>query len=220
MWSTYDEKSYEDSQNEEKLARCKFLGPKVKLIFILSILQIICNVLSNEKVALISLGLYLVGLFAGLVVGIVYGVVMLSMARESERFKMAGIFYLLSPILGVVAAFMGQAMTVIVSIAVIILAFVALYQEIYGFSETLSGINNNLSMRWPDIWKKLMFWLIALLVSFGVMLLASVFGYAFVILGSIGMIVSAIAVIVVSIMRIIAISDTANAFNNFVQFHN
>lgn len=214
MSGTYFDQFY-DSQAEdaEKLERCRFLGPKVKTIFILSILQIICNVLSNEKVAMISFGLYFAALIAGIIVGIIYGAILISMSKVSDRFKIAGICSILSPIIALAAGVIGGVLLTVGGIIVLILPFVAMYQEIYGYSDTLSGINNSLSMKWQDIWKKMILWLIIMIVSLVVMFIIQF-------LGTIGIIVSAIALIVVSITRLVYIADTANVFNNYAYYHN
>lgn len=214
MSGTYFDQFYDSqAQDAEKLERSRFLGPKVKAIFILSILQIICNVLSNEKVAFISLVLYFAALIAGIIVGIIYGAILISMSRISDRFKIAGICSILSPIIAFVAGIIGGALLVVGSITVLILPFVAMYQEIYGYSDTLSGINNSLSMKWKDIWKSMITCLIVMIISLIVMFFSQI-------LGAICMIISAIVLIVVSIMRLVYIADTANVFNNYAYYHN
>lgn len=214
MSGTYFDQFYDSqSQDAEKLERSRFLGPKVKIIFALSILQIICNVLSNERVVMISLELYFVGLIAGVIVGIIYGAILISMSKVSDRFKIAGVCNILSPIIAFVAGLIGGAALVIGSITLLIIPFVAMYQEIYGYSDTLSGINNALSMKWQGIWKSMITWLIVMIVSLIVMIFIQI-------IGMIGIIVSAIAIIVVSITRLVCIADTANVFNNYVAYHN
>ncbi len=212
--STYYDSYYDSqTQDEEKLERSRFLGPKVKMIFILSMLQIICNIMSNERVARISIEVYFIGLILGLIVGIAYGVILLSMAKESDRFKISGISYILMSTVSLVAGFLGGVFAVIGGIVVLILPFIAMYQEMYGYSDTLSGINNSLSMKWLDIWKSMITWLIILIISVIVMVIIQF-------LGMIAVLVSAVAIIVISIMRLVCIADTANAFNNYATYHN
>lgn len=196
------------SLEEERLERSTFLGPQVQLIFIFSILQIICNLLSNARVARISINLYFAAEIAGLIVGIVYGIIMISMAHECKRFKFAGIVNVVAPVLAFVLAFIGGGLASFGNIVIAVLALMAIYQEMYGYSDILAGINNTLSMKWMDIWKKLMIWLIVTVISVVFMLIIPALGY-------IGFIVACIAIVVLSIIRVITLAETVKAFKNF-----
>ena len=201
------------SQDREKLERSRFMGKYVRIIFILSILQIITNVLSNQRVALISYNLYQVALIASVVVGLIYGVILLFMSKESKQFMIAGIICIAAPIISILSIFTYNLTLVgFISVAMIIAAFVAQYLEMRGYSDTLSGINNALSVKWMEIWKGLITWLIVMVVGAFVSAIIPI-------VGVIAVLVAAIGIIVVSIKRLICILDTANAFETYTKLH-
>jgi len=201
---------HEEAQDVERVERSRFLEGKVRIIFILSILQIVCNILSNVS---IPTGMYRMIQIITVLVGVTYGIILLVMSKKSNHFKIAGICNIAVPIVTVASVFTYNVTIIyFVAVVMIVVGFVAMCQEMYGFSETLSGINNALSMKWSELWRLLMTWLVVLFVSLIVFMVIPI-------LGGIGMIVALIAVIVVSVLRLVCIVDTANAFENYVRLH-
>jgi hypothetical protein len=199
----------EEEQNEEKKERSQNLGKKVRIIFILSILQTIFSILSLiEKIPV----LYCIGTIGTIVIGIIYAIVLLLMAQESDRFKASGICYMMVALGSIVTGvFIKGVLGALLALVVFILSCVALYQEIYGYSDTLSGISDTLSMKWCEIWKNLLICYIVIQVS-RIILVALL-----PILAILGMIGGCIGLIVVEIMRLICLNDTARAFDTYAE---
>ena len=206
-------KQSNQSTDMERVEACRTMANKVRIIVILSILQIVLNLFTNVKLINVPAALYYTALIANLIVGIIYGVTLISMAQESGRFKVAGICYVASPIVTVLSVFtFSLTLITFIGFAMVVVSFIAMYQEIYGYSDALRGIDNALSMKWCDIWKKLITWLIVMIISVIVVFLIPI-------VGLIGVIAGGIGVIVVSIMRLVCIVDTANAYDNYVRIH-
>ena len=201
------------SQDSGKVEVCRFMEKRVRMIVILSILQIILNLFTNTKLIDVPATLYYTALFAGLVVGIIYGAILISMSRESNRFKFAGGCYIVAPIVTLLSVFTYNLNIItFIGVLMIIVSFIAMYQEIYGFSDALRGIDNALSLKWCGIWKKLITWMVVMFVSAFVMFIIPI-------IGIIGLVVSVIGLLVASIMRLVCIVDTANAYDNYVRIH-
>ena len=199
----------EEEQNEEKVERSQNLGKKVRLIFVLAILQTIFSIFDFfEKTPII----YYTGTIGLIVIGFIYGIVLLLMSEECDCFKTAGICNIIvalgSILIGVV---IKGALGLILTLVVFILSCVALYQEIYGYSDTLSGISDTLSMKWCEIWKYMLICYIVIQASEIILVLISP------ILAIIGMIGGCIGLIVVEIMRLICLNDTARIFDTYAE---
>lgn len=198
----------EEEQNEAKVERSESLGTKVRIIFCLSILQTIfsiMNVFENMPV------IYLIGSIGLIVIGLIYAVVLLLMAEDCERFKTAGICNLIVALGSIVIGlFIGGVLGALLSIVIYILSCVALYQEIYGYSDALRGISDTLSMKWCEIWKYLIIFYIVINIS---PFLIAIFP----ILGILATIVGLIGLVVVEIIRLISLNDTANIFDTYAE---
>lgn len=198
----------EEEQNEEKVERSESLGTKVRVIFFLSILQTVFSIMQlfeNKPI------IYLTATIGMTVIGIIYAIVLLLMAQDCDRFKTAGICNLIVALGSIVVGlFIGGALGALLAIVIYILSCVALYQEIYGYSDSLSGISDTLSMKWCEIWKYLLIFYIVMKVS--------PFIIAFLpLIGLLATIVGAIGLVVVEIMRLISLNDTANTFDTYAE---
>lgn len=198
----------EEEQNEAKVERSKSLGTKVRIIFFLSILQTIFSIMELFESKPV---IYLIGVIGLVVIGIIYAVILLLMAEDCERFKTAGICNLIVALGSIIVGlFISGVPGALLAIVILILSCVALYQELYGYSDSLSGISDTLSMKWCEIWKYLLICYILLEVSPFLVLI-------FPLLGILGTVAGAIGLIIVEIMRLIALNDTANVFDTYAE---
>ncbi len=198
----------EEEQNEAKVERSESLGTKVRIIFFLSILQTIFSIMQlfeNKSI------IYLTGSIGLIVIVIIYAIVLLLMAQDCNRFKTAGICNLIVALGSIVVGlFIGGVPGVLLSLVLYILSCVALYQEIYGYSDSLSGISDTLSMKWSEIWKYL-------LICYIVMEVSPFLVALFPLLGILATIAGAIGLIIVEVMRLISLNDTANTFDTYAE---
>lgn len=198
----------EEEQNEAKVERSESLGTKVRMIFFLSILQTVCSIMELfESFRVICL----IGSIGLIIIGFIYAIVLLLMGEDCDRFKTAGICNLIVALGSIVAGlFINGVPGALLAIVILVLSCVALYQEIYGYSDSLTGISDTLSMKWCEIWKYLLICYIVLEVSPFLVLI-------FPLLGVLGTIAGAIGLIVVEIMRLIALNDTASTFDTYAE---
>ncbi len=199
----------EEEQNEDKVERSESLGTKVRIIFVLSILQTIFSIFEIvEKVPV----LYYIGAYGSIVVGIIYAVILLLMAQESDRFKTAGVCYMIVALGSIAVGFLLKGLIgALLALVIFVLSCVALYQEIHGYSDTLSGISDTLAMKWCEIWKNL-------LICYIVIYACRIILVALLpVLAIIGMLLGCIGLIIVEIMRLICLNDTARTFDTYAE---
>ena len=159
--------------------------------------------------------LFLPGQILNLLCLAAYGIVLLKISPENERYRTAGICSIVSGGVGTLVELLSggseaSAWTLVFILPVAIVSLVGTYHEYTGHSEVLSDIDANLSEKWEKLWKWFLWSLLGMLGSVLVMLIAPI-------LGLIVFLVAAVGTIIVSILTLVYLYRTAKVFREYPQ---
>lgn len=204
----------EEAFVQEAIARrAPVLGKWLWILFWLVIPSNIASLMTNETLMSVVPNLYVPGLLLGAATSAVYGVILLILRDEEERYKTAGICVLVHAGAELLVALLspgGEApmWTLAISIPASIVYYVGMYHEYSAHCTVLTGVNNLLSDKWMKLWKWTIGSFCALL---GCLLLAVVAP----LLAILVIVASAVALVVVIILRIVYLYQTADAFRSY-----
>lgn len=192
--------------------RAPVLGRWIWILFWLFIPGEIASIMSNDTVTQWLPGLLLPGRILGAAVNIGYALILMKLAAEEERYRKAGIFSLIAWGLNLLATVIAgpaeSSWTLLLTLPAGIIALIGEYNEYMAHSAVLTGVNRELSENWENLWK----WYMG---SFAVMIGSVVILLIIPILGALIVVASALAVLVVGIMKIVYLYRTAKAFREF-----
>ena len=193
--------------------RAPILGKWLWILFWLVIPSTVASLLTNETLMSLIPNLYVPGLLLSAACSAAYGVILLILTAEEERYKTAGICVLIHAAAELLVALLspgGEApmWTLAISIPAAIVQFVGMYHEYSAHCTVLTGVDNMLSDKWMKLWK----WTIGSFCAlFGCLILAFIAP----LLAILVIVVSAIALIVVSFLRLVYLYQTADAFRSW-----
>ncbi|MBO4749631.1 MAG: hypothetical protein J5546_04885 [Lachnospiraceae bacterium] len=213
-----NENQLELQQEEERTCqRCRELGEKMHVVFVVNIVILILTVLlvatsasviANPYGGSLGLAAFLLLLSAiGIIVcSIVYCVSVFQMGKYYDAFKTAGVLMLVAVILGALGNMTSGGLASLLSIASNIVKIFQLKYFIDGATDALIPTNTDVTSRWESLWKVYLITLVATLIS-------SVGAYIPVIniLAGIVAIICAIVSIIVGIWELILIKATSDA---------
>jgi len=204
----------EEAFRQESIARrAPVLGKWLWILFWLVIPSNIASLMTNETLMGIVPKLYVPGLLLGAATSAVYGVILLFLRSEEERYQTAGICVLVHAAAELLVAFLspsGEApmWTLAISIPASVVYYVGMYHEYSAHCTVLTGVNNLLSDKWMKLWK----WTIG---SFCALLGCLILAVIAPLLAILVITASAIALIVVIFLRIVYLYQTADAFRSY-----
>lgn len=199
----------EVQKKEMMIKKAEFLGPWMKRLFWLVIPMAVSVVLTMDTVKNISYTAYEVGSLLNIITFLVYGIFLLKMSREEEYYKKAGIFRIITAAASILSYFMSlNGLIIITALVTFVITILGEYNEYYGHSAVLKGIDDELSENWKKLWKWYIGMFIAVAASVLLIFILSMLG-AFIILASI------IGIIVVSIVKIVYVYKSADALKRF-----
>ena len=189
--------------------RAPVLGRWIWILFWLVVPSTIGEFMSNDTMAQILPALYLPGKLLGALCTLAYGAILLKLSAEEDRYKTAGICCLVAGLASTIAAFVGDAPWILlITLPAAIVSLVGQYNEYMAHSAVLAGVDYALSGKWETLWK----WHIGLLAAmFGCILLAVIIP----ILGTLVLIAAAIGILVVSILKLVYLYQTAQIFRAY-----
>ncbi len=137
---------------------------------------------------------------------VVYGVILLKIASQEAGYRWAGVLVLVTSVLDTGIQFIPyEGLIVAVTVASAVLSIFSCYYEFNAHADVLEGLDNDLSEQWRKLWKWMMGAVIAMVI--GVI-------FAVVILGLLVMAAAAIAILVISILKLVYLYRTAQNFQD------
>lgn len=200
----------EIDKNEIK-KRVDFLEKWIWLLFWLFVPSTIAGLFTIDSVAEMAPLLYLFGEFLSLVCIIAYGVILLKMSTENDNYRTAGFCCIISSVVNVVVslAFGGnEVAALIITLPLAIVALVGEYNEYMGHAEEARNINAEMADKWEKLWKWYIIMIVATVCSPFIVIVLDF-------IGLIILLVAALGTIVVSIMKLVYLYQTAKLFSNY-----
>lgn len=134
---------------------------------------------------------------------LIHGLILVRITRESDRFKTAGILYIICSGLGCLGLCF-ENLPPLLALIILPLHYIAIYQESKGFAEILSPFSMELSEKWQYLWR-IYKWILCLMVG------ALVLGRLFSAIAAIGAI---LLDFIVSIIRFVFLYRTARFYRH------
>ena len=191
------------------LRRAPFFAKWLAVLFWLFIPTNIVSLLNNDFSLQLFPGLLIPSIVLGFLCAVARAVVLLILSKEDHHYGTAGIIGILAGIVEVCTALIDSDVALILLLLLAAaLTIVGLYQEYQGHIHALYVINDILSQKWADL---LRWELICLALTMGGALCASLIP----LLPLLALLVGLIGSIVVGIMRLIYLYQSAKAFREY-----
>lgn len=205
-----------EAEEQRKAAvakRAPILGKWLWILFWLIIPSTIGSLMTHETVVEFAPALYIPGQVLNAMVSVAYGLILVKLASEEDRYRTAGICALVAGGVSILIAVISRAAenptwTLLVSIPAAVVSFVGEYNEYMAHSTVLTGVDNELSEKWEKLWKWYIGLFCAMIGSILVMLIIPI-------LGALVILAAAIGTIVVSIMKLVYLYRTAKIFREY-----
>lgn len=199
------------AQESEKKEHAEILGKWLWILFWLIIPSAIAGILSNENLFGKESGVYIFGTLLSMVVGILYGMILLPMRGVEEKYRIAGIFSILAAVLSMgldVIQVESPLMVLVIGLPTLILGLVAKYYEFHSHGAVLREFDLEFSQKWLTLWK----WYCVVIVG---MIVSTLFVFVSILLAAIFILVFTIAVAVISIVQLVYLYKMAKLFRQY-----
>ena len=193
------------------------LAGRLKVLFWLVVPGTIAGFLSDEALSAHWPDLALLGEILGILCSVVYGLLLLSLARVNGGYRAAGACTLFVVAAGVIVQVLGgsgdphnveRSIALILTFLSGVAALVGEYTECTSHAEVLEPVDLELSGKWRRLWK----WYIGTyLGSVGSIVVVMIFGP----LGLLVMLASIIGMMVVAILKLVYLWRTARTFREY-----
>ena len=217
----YRMKKMEDEafRQEAVARRAPVLGKWLWILFWLVIPSTVASFLSNDTISGLIPKLRMPGLILGAATAVAYGVILLILTSQEERYKTAGICSLICAGIEMFLAIVSQgkenaAWMLLFSVPAVVVELVSTFYEFSAHCTVLTGVNHLLADKWMKLWKWNIGALGAMIGSPLLMLLIPILGE---LLGVLVMIFGCVALVVVSILRLVYLYQTADAFRTYTK---
>lgn len=199
------EKNKADNARKESLVTlAELLSDKVKILFWILILTNVFSILSGVILSEDSV----VSIIVECILSAFYGIVLILISKADRKFFISGILLIVSNFISITANFVmdGSRGTVIfVSIIASVIGLVAEYNEFMGHSDVVMAYDGNMSEKWFKIWYWYLFAVIGSIIGLFI--------------GTIVLIIAAIAILILGILKIIYIYQTAEIYRQYYWFN-
>ena len=192
------------------------LAGRLKVLFWLVVPGTIAGFLSDEALSTHWPDLALLGEILGILCSVVYGLLLLSLARVNGGYRAAGVCTLFVAVAGIIIQSLGggdprnveRGIALILTLLAGVAALVGEYTECTSHAEALEPVDLELSGKWRRLWK----WYIGTyLGSVGSIVVVMIFGP----LGLLVMLASIIGMMVVAILKLVYLWRTARTFREY-----
>ncbi len=192
--------------------RARFLSRWLGLLFWLFIPNAITALMTGDAVMKSYPDIYRIGQILDLVCPIFYGLILIRLSSEEARYRTAGICNLICAAV-IVLDFVfpeGTGNFPEGALAALIVDTIGMYYEYKAHSAVLADVYEILSKKWMILWKWCFGIMIALFcfMILGLLIVPSV--------GVIGILLATIALAVVSIVKLVYLYRTVDAFKAFL----
>ena len=217
---TYSENVTDESQRaavearrQEALARkAEFFGKWMWIYFLMIILETIVAVISLDIVGETCSVMQWIGPLLGLACSVASGVVLLKMSEREYQYKIAGVLYITGNIIEAAVELSGIAdnWALFILLPTAVFGLIAMYNEWMGHASVMIEIDNVLAEKWRKLWKRLLIGIGGMFGSIMLMLMIPV-------VGLVAFLVSAIAVAVIAIMKMVCLYQSAKACSRWFE---
>ena len=193
--------------------RAEVMGKWLWIMFWLSIASNVPALLSNDYFAQHLPGLYITGEVVGLLFYLGYSLILLKLGREYDGYRVAGILFLVGSVIstlrGIITWMNPEAGgLVLLSLPTAVISLAAIYQEYIAHSAVLVSVDDVLSEKWGALWRWYIRYYLGMIGCVVLMIFAQV-------LGAILLIADVIALVVMSIMKVVYLYRTAKIFREY-----
>jgi len=200
-------RALEEEKRERVAASAAYLGKWLWLLFWLVVPGVLADGLGQVPKLSIPANIL------QLICNITYGLILLKLAAESDRYRSAGICcFIAAGIAGLVIIFSGgqesAPWTLLITLPAGVVALVGEYHEYMGHAEILRDADIAMSEKWEKLWK----WYIG---SFGAVLGGLILVMIIPILGLLVMLAGLIGILVIGIMKLVYLYRTAKLFREY-----
>ena len=189
------------AKESEKKEHAEILGKWLWILFWLIIPSAIAGILGNEN---------LFGILS-MVVGILYGVILMPMKEVEEKYRMAGIFSILAAVLSMaleVVQVENPLMVLVIGLPTLILGLVAKYYEFHSHAAVLRDFDLEFSQKWLTLWKWYCVVIAGMIVSALVVLISFL-------LAALLILAFAIGTFVIAIVQLVYLYKMAKLFRQY-----
>lgn len=187
------------------------LGKWLWILFWLIIPSAIAGVLGNKNLFGQESAVYVFGTILSMVVGILYGVILLPMRNVEERYRMAGIFSILSAVLAMVLEIIpmeNPLAVILIGLPTLVLGLVAKYYEFHSHAAVLQNVDLAFSQKWLTLWK----WYC---ITIGGLIVSTLIVFVSILLAALLLFVFAIGTFVVAIVQLVYLYKMAKLFQRY-----
>ncbi len=207
------QKQQEEIRRQEALAaRAPLLDKWLWILFWLALVGILAGIPSSQQVGKIAPWLNIFGRVLIALISLATGLIFLLLYRVEDRYRAAGIC---SMILGaaniLIALLFGSELppeSLLISTPVAVVGFIGKYNQFIAHSTVLKGLDDYLSEKWEKLWLWYFASTFALLGSLGLTMLS-------VKLGILVLLAAAIAYLVVNLIELFFLYQTAKLFREY-----
>jgi len=204
------EYSATSENNNQQIERAGYLGKWLSLLFWLIIPGTIAGLLGSNIFMTSAPGLYMAGQILNALCTAASGFIFLKLSREEDHYHIAAICAFVAAGASLLVSIISGAAqtpnwTLFISIPAAIVALTGTNHEFKAHSSILFNIDHELSERWVTLWKWYLGTFLGMLGSVLLLLIVPIFGLLV-------LIVAAIAFIIVSIIRLVTLYNTARDF--------
>lgn len=202
----------QEAAEKERLTlqlRAPFFAKWLTVLFWLFITTELVSLLDNDLVLQYFPILKTPAVAIGLVFAIARAAILLILSKKQYQYRVAGICGIFAGIVQALSAFISSDVAqILLLIASVALTITALYHEYQGHIQALYGVNEILSQKWSDLWR----WqAVILALTVGGALSVTLFS----LLAALAVLVGSIGSIVVGIIRLVYLYQSAAAFREF-----
>ena len=200
----------EAEKRAEFARKAPFLGRWLSILFWMVIPSTVASLLGMNAMADVAPGVYRVGNYLTVACGLIYGLILLRLAKEYFGYRTAGVLRLVTAVASLLLVLVSSEDAVanwslLISLPAMVVGLVGTYQEYMAHAAVLSGVDDCQAEKWRLLWK----WKIGLTLGiFGCLVVLLIFP----LLGILAVFAALIGILVVGIVELVYLYRTAQAF--------
>lgn len=202
----------EETRRGELSCRAPILGKWIGILFWLCVPSAIGEFLASDLMRDALPGVYGIGVLIQFASRIAYGVILIKLSSMDNRYMTAGICALVSHVVNslVNAYSTDTALTLLLSVPLLIAAIYGEYRECMSHAEAVSDFDAELMLKWENLWK----WSVGMNIG----LICSAFLMMIPLIGVLALLGCLVGTIVVGILKLVYLYRTAKVFREYADF--
>lgn len=199
----------EAEKQRRLLERSKLLGNWLWVLFwfvlTANIAGVVFSFLENQP------GMRIPNLIVTVVTNLVYAFLLLKLSKTSDCFRTAGICTVIVVVIELISSlFHNPVLIFVVSMVLLVPAFMASYQRYMGYAEVTEELDEDMGRKWTVLW----YWTLGSTIAMAVGLIMSLGGS---LLGALAVLLSAVLTLVIAVLEVIYLYCTAKMFREYVE---